>query len=360
MECLNRFKAKMSRTGSSIRDDMVKSSKMILDQTFYDDASFLSGVYFWRLGLLDEVDYVNESEIHIRIYKRNFSNANGWTAKFQTLADTPVQVGDIIYYSVEQEYFLCTESFNIDGIHYQGKLTLCNWILKWQNQKGNILQYPAFVVNSTQYNSGEQSTRQYTIGSSQHLIKLPCDNNTKIIRSPQRFMLDKNHEDPITYIVTQNDTVTYAIGKKGIVAITVLETPINRDTDNIELGICDYKVINTDDITDNSDGNINPETENNNVIKSSIKYSTKVIKSGGNAKTFTARFVDENNNEIEILPKWEIVCDFVNKLNTKMIGNSIKISVDDDSLVDDDFKLILTDENGNYMSSLIITIKSLL
>ena len=50
VECLNRFNAKMARTGSSIRGDKIKASKMILDETFYDDASFQSGVYFWRLG----------------------------------------------------------------------------------------------------------------------------------------------------------------------------------------------------------------------------------------------------------------------------------------------------------------------
>ena len=74
VECLNRFNAKMARTGSSIRGDKIKASKMILDETFYDDASFQSGVYFWRLGLLERDDYENEDEIGIRIYKRTFSN----------------------------------------------------------------------------------------------------------------------------------------------------------------------------------------------------------------------------------------------------------------------------------------------
>lgn len=357
MECLNRFKAKMARTGSSIREDEIKSSKMILDQTFYDDASFLSGIYFWRLGLLNLEDYENEQDINIRLYKRTFSNANGWIVKFQTLNDTPIEVGDIIFYSKTREYFICTESFNVDDIHYQGKFTLCNWILKWQDKNGKILAYPCYVINATQYNSGEQSTRQYTIGSSQHMIKLPCDENTVRIRTPQRFMLDKNFDDPITYQVTQNDTTTYNIGSKGIVLVTVLETPINRDTDNIELGICDYKV--TDETTDNS-GDDTPETGDNNIIKSVIKYSTKIIKSGGSSKTFTASFVDREDNEIEVAPKWSIIYKFAEKLKTKIVGNSIKISVDDDSLVDDDFKLVLTDKNGDYESSIIITIKSLL
>ena len=32
------------------------------------------------------------------------------------------------------EYFICRELYDIHGIHYQGKMTLCNWILKWQKK----------------------------------------------------------------------------------------------------------------------------------------------------------------------------------------------------------------------------------
>lgn len=354
MECLDRFNAKMRRTGSSIRDDKMKSSKMILNETFYDDASFLSSVYLWRLGLLNLEDYEQETSINIRLYGRKFSNANGWTVKFQTLSDTPIEVGDVIYYSKSQEYFICTESFNIDDIHYQGKFTLCNWILKWQDENLNILQYPCFVVNATQYNSGEQSTKQYTIGSSQHMIKLPCDKNTVKLKTPQKFMLDKNYDDPVTYIVTQNDTTTFNYGSKGIVAVTVLEEPIDRSKDRIDLGICNYR--EPDSTTDNSNNN---ETETPN-IRSVIEYASKTIKSGGNARTFTAKFFDENNNEVEVVPKWNIVCAFADKLVVVNTGNKIKISIDDDSCIDEDFRLVLSDSEGNYESSLIVTIKSLL
>lgn len=367
VECLDRFNAKMRRTGFSIRDDKIKSSKMILDQTFYDDASYQSGIYFWRLGLLEIGDYEKETSIDIRLYKRIFSNANGWTVKFQTLHDTPVEVGDIIFDSKSQEYFICTESFNIDDVHYQGKFTLCNWILKWQDEKLNVFQYPCFVINVTQYNSGEQSTKQYTIGSSQHMIKLPCDENTVKLKTPQKFMLDKNYDNPVTYIVTQNDTITFNYGSKGIVVITVLEEPIDRAKDRIDLGICNY--IEPDNTTDNSGnetngkistgGNEIDETETIN-IKSVIKYTSKVIKSGGNAKTFTAKFYDDNDNEVEVVPKWNIVCAFKDKLVTNITGDKIKISIDDDSCVDEDFRLVLSDSEGNYESSLIISIKSLL
>lgn len=349
VEYLDRYRKRMKLNGNSIREANIKNSKMLLKQTFCDDASYTIGVYMWQLGLLQFDDYDNCQPISIRLYERNYSNANGVTIKFQTLIDTPICVGDIVYCSQSKEYLLCTEVFNINGIHWQGKFTLCNWILKWQNENGDILQYPCYVINSTQYNSGEQSNKQFTIGSSQHLVKLPCDENTVNIRTPQRFMLDKNYSNPVSYCVTQNDTTSYNYGTKGIVSITLLEHPVNYSTDRIDLGICDYK-----DLSNHSENTENKDK------KSVIEYETNIIKSGGDIQAFKAKFYDGNVENNNIKPKWEIVCDFVDEININQKDNKIFISIDNDDYIDEDFKLIVSDENNDYQSSILITIKSLL
>ena len=41
-------------------------------------------------------------------------------------------------------------------------------------------------------------------------------------------------------------------------------------------------------------------------------------------------------------------------------NNEIIIGIDDDTYVDEEFKLILSDDKGNYSSSLIVKIESLL
>lgn len=339
----------MRLSGGSLRKENIKNSQELLRETFADDASFALGIYMWELGLKS---YEDRESIGIRLYKRSFSNANGVSVKFQTLIDTPIVVGDIIYDSVADEYLICTESFNIDSVHWQGKFTLCNWILKWQNKHGDILEYPCHDINSTQYNSGEQSNKQFTIGSSQHMITLPCDENTIALSSPQRFFLDKNLVNPTSFIVTQNDTTAYNYGKKGLVKVTLMECASNNATDRIDLGICDY--IDKEDLrTDNA----------NNVFvsKSVISYDTTVIKSGGDSQTFIGKFFDNNKKEVaDITPKWEVVCDFKDALEIEESGNQISIGIDDDAYVDEEFKLILSDEKGDYSSTLIVQIESLL
>lgn len=357
MRCLDRFNKKMSLSGGSLRNENIINSRKLLEETFADDASFVSGIYFWRLGLKE---YQNESSIGIRLYGRSFSAANGVTVKFQTLYHTPVVVGDIVYDSNEEQYLICTEAFNIDNINYQGKFTLCNWILKWQKKDGTILEYPCYDMNSTQYNSGEQSNRNFIIGSSQHMITLPCDENTVELSTPQRFYLDKATVNPTSFIVTQNDTTSYNYGKKGLVKITLFETQNNSATDRPDLGICDY--------IDMSAGSENAGTTVKEIcckaLKAVIEYDTTIIKSGGDSKMFVGKFYDDKGNEVaDMVPHWTIICEFSDKLQVKEIDNSLSIGIDDDDYIDEEFKLICSDGNNESNispSTLIIKIESLL
>lgn len=339
----------MALSGSSIRNESIKNSQELLKETFADDPSFTAGIYFWQPSTHS---YADPNELPIRLYGRSFSNANGVVVKFQTLIDNPIVVGDMLYDSNDDEYLLCTESFNVDGVHWKGKFSLCNWILKWQNKYGDILEYPCVDINSTQYNSGEQASAKMTIGSSQHMATLPYDENTIAIKSPQRFFLDRDTETPTSFIVTQNDNTSMFFGKKGLIKITMLECERNNDTDRPDLGICDY--FEKDELKTNN-------ADKNKVIKSVISYKTTTIKSGGSKQKFVGTFVNENGEEINgVSTNWEIICDFADSLIVNEEGNSLTIGVDDDSLIDEEFKLVLSDESGNYKSSIIIQIGSLL
>ena len=346
MQSLDRFKKKMSLSGGSLREESIFNTRELLKETFADDPSYALGIYFWRLGLKE---YRNESPIDIRLYGRSFSAANGVTVKFQTLYDTK-----------EDEYLICTEAFNIDNIHFKGKFTLCNWILKWQNKDGKILEYPCYDMNSTQYNSGEQSNRNFVIGSSQHMLTLPCDENTVELSTPQRFYLDKAVNNPTTFIVTQNDTTSYNYGKKGLVKVTVYEHPNNSETDRPDLGICDY----IDMSAGSKDAGATVKETCCRASRAVIEYDTTVIKSGGDSKVFIGKFYDDMGNEVaNIVPHWTIKCDFSDKLIVKEIDNGLSIGIDDDTYIDEEFKIVCSDSNRESNispSTLIVKIESLL
>lgn len=339
----------MELNGGSLHNENIINSRELLQETFADDASLALGLYFWELGIKT---YEDKETILIRLYDRKFSNANGVSMGFQTPFDTPVIVGDIVYNSKTDEYLICTESFNIDDIHWQGRLTLCNWILKWQNKNGDILEYPCYDINSTQYNSGEQANKQFTIGSSQHMVTLPCDENTVVLASPQRFYLDKNTKKPTSFIVTQNDTTSYNYGDKGLVKVTLYECENNNATDRPDLGICDYIDI------DNNRSSSSDDVSN---IKSMIFYDSTIIKSGGNEQVYTGKFFDSDGNELSnIIPQWNIICDFKDYLLIERSGNQISIGIDNDNYVDEEFKIIFSDDKNHFTSTLVVRIESLL
>ena len=357
MQCLNRFNKRMALSGGSLREEYIFNTKQLLNETFADDPSFAFRTYFWRLGLKE---YTNEKTIGIRLYDRKFSAANGVTVKFQTLYDTPVVVGDIIYSADKDEYLICTEAFDIDGMNYEGKFTLCNWMLKWQDKNGKILEYPCHDMNATQYNSGEQSNRNFTIESSQHMLTLPCDENTVELSTPQRFYLDKAKINPTSYIVTQNDTTSYNYGKKGLVRITVFASPNNSDTDRPDLGICDYIDVNAG----SKDAGTTVKKPCCMASKAVIEYDTTIIKSGGDSQVFIGKFYDDMENEVtDIAPHWTIICDFSDKLIVEELDKGLSIGIDDDTYIDEEFKIICSDNNkeSNIIpSTLIVKIESLL
>lgn len=351
MNSLDKFKLKMSFSGNSLREEHIQNSRNLLSEVFDDDPSLAQGIYFWQLGKLGKEAYEYDEPVRIRIYHRAFSAAQGVTMSFQTLYDTPIVVGDVLYNSNSDEYYICTESFDIDSIHWEGRFTLCNWILKWQDKRGDILEYPCYDINTTQYNSGEQSNKQFTIGSSQHMLTLPCDENTVALKTPKRIFLDRNYETPSVFIVTQNDTTSYAYGKKGLVKVTVTENVFDHDTDRIDLGICDYV---------EPEGSYN-ENVDKRTMRSEIYYDTDVIKSGGDSQRFTAKFFDANNVELTgVVPIWNMICPFADSLDIEYVDNDIVIGIDDDAYIDEDFKIILSDDRRQCTSSLLIRVESLL
>ena len=350
---LSRFNKRMAFNGGTIRREKILNSRNLLTATFADDPSYRLGVYRWELGLSCKDDFISKKRetIKIRLYDRKYSTANGVQVKFQTLCYEQIQVGDIIFDSNEEEFLICTEAFNIDDIHWQGKFTLCNWMLKWQKPvTGEVLVYPCYNFNSTQYNSGETTNKQFTVSSSQHTILLPYDENTVVLNTPQRFILDRNTVKPVTFIITQNDTTSMFYGKKGVVRLTVVEYAGDTERDRPDLELCDYfdPIVTSTEIDDNKE------------INAVISYDTAVIKSGGDSQVFVGEFLDSDGNSVDGLSvNWEIVCDFLDHLEVSKSDNQIEISVDDDSLVDEEFRLILSDESGDHTTSLIVKIESL-
>ena len=193
-------------------------------------------------------NFLTGETIDLNINRQTKSEVSGYQKEFTSLITAPVQHGDTFYNEDEGLYWICTEVMCKSGLYYDGKLTRCNNILKWQDENKHIFEYPVFDINSTQYNSGEFGDKTMTLGSSQHLLTIVADENTIALNHGHRFFWHRNTVDPTVFKLTQNDT-TAVNYDRGIVKLTVTEDQYNPKTDSIENWLCDYFKVSTVTIT---------------------------------------------------------------------------------------------------------------
>lgn len=232
------FKYRTTFHGGNLRDSKTNDARHILSAEFENDPSYRDSVYFWIAGVSPH----KGDRVPIRMYNQRHSDANGNTVQFTTTIENTVSVGEYLYDEERDTHYICTESFNISGIQCDGKLTQCNWTLRWQNSELDILEYPCFDKNTTQYNSGESGSQYIVIGSSQHMALVQMSRDTLSIRSPMRFFVSADYSTP--YKVTQNDSVSnkYGVGICNITMVHDERVPEDRS----DIGICNYKEKITD------------------------------------------------------------------------------------------------------------------
>ena len=258
------MKQRMALSGETVRAEKINDGRRLMSEQLMTDPSYQE-FDIWEFGVVPD-DFVKHP---LKLYDRKYSSANGFTVKFETLWDKFIPIGTVLYDTNEKLYYICTESFDKNSILNNGKLTRCNNFLKWQNETGEIYEYPVFDVNSTQYNSGVDGNKIMTLGSTQHMLSITADDNTISLRHDKRFFIDRNKVEPTVFKLTQNDTTALNYDK-GVVHLTVTEDQYNPDTDNIEEWLCDY---------------IKPVSPNNIEI---TYVGNSNIRVGGSYKTFTA------------------------------------------------------------------------
>lgn len=318
--------ARMKIDGNSIRQTKINNSKQLMENQIETDPSYSEDFIIWEHGISFE-DLISQP---IKLYNRKYSSANGFTVQFETLIDKTIPIGTILYDVNDKIYYLCTESFDKDKILNNGKLTRCNNFLKWQDDNGKIFEYPVFDINSTQYNSGVQSDKVLTLGSTQHMLTITADKNTIALEHDKRFFNDRNTKSPSVFKLTQNDTTALNYDK-GLLHITITEDEYNPKTDSIENWLCDYFKID----------------ENIQTIEI-IYVGNPVIRVGGSAKTFTANTTGTVAWDIitaETQSKYITMTTTDNKCKVKCSNNEL--------LIGSNIKLKCTDTNGNMGEILI-------
>lgn len=199
--------------------------------------------------------YKDNQEIKLEIHSINFNTSNITTQKFKSKINSPVSRGDVLYNLKQNLNWLCIDARPVDYLYYTGTLRQCDYHMRWQDEKGKIINKWCCLTTASQYNSGEEADKQLTIGYNQLLIYMPLDEDTIKLKSDKRFFIDSDKENPKPYRLTRVDTVSMAYDGQGCIVLLVTECQYNPDTDSIEHMICDYQDILPTNITINFYGN---------------------------------------------------------------------------------------------------------
>lgn len=169
------------------------------------------------------------------------------------------KAGMYVYY--KNRYWLIVGIVDDNKVYEKAILSICNYLLSWINDDGEIIQRWVNVESASQYNNGESNIINFYIRSDQLMVYFPDDEQSLLIDSGKRFIIDKRctiyekHFDdnttestgnPLTvYKITRNDSVLYNYLDSGVIAYIMSQTEQGDQDGYYVIGeqgywLCDY------------------------------------------------------------------------------------------------------------------------
>lgn len=118
----------------------------------------------------------------------------------------------------------------------------CNYLLKWINTNGEVVERWCIVEDGTKYLTGEYSDAFFvaTRGDSRISVTLQKDDEVLALGRDARFIIDDyGTPDPLAYRLTKPFKLGGSFDENGVVIFVLTECNTEYD-DNLELHIADY------------------------------------------------------------------------------------------------------------------------
>lgn len=253
-----------------------------------------------------------------------------------------------MYVKYKNRFWLIVSIVDDNGMYEKAVLSICNYLLTWLNDNGSVIQRWANVSSASQYNNGETSTEFYRSRTDQLIILTPDDDECVLLDSGKRFIIDhrckiyernfgnvteKNTDYAVSvYKLTRTDSVLYDYQDSGNHEFMVYQDE-QKESDGYYVidghgyWLCQEPVKHDVSTT---------------LLPCSILCESDDIYNGLDAVIFDACFKDNDGNIVDVIPSWEIKCDFYDQLEIQYDGSSILISVDNPKLINKSFELLLS------------------
>ena len=269
--------------------------------------------------------------------------------EFQSLPNQEINIGDYIEWA-NSHWIVVTCDYD-DEIYRDGKLNQCNYLLKWQNELGEIIERWAVIQSASKYNDGTTSNNVITLGSDQLSVIIPLDKEALKLKKSmsKKFFIDYNTEEPTTYELTGTGNVPDTYNGHGITSWIVKECAYTASEYDLKYGVCNYKNTDTTPPPPTDPENSNETTDLTIVISGNQNLRI------GTTRTFTANITDLDGNSVQWdnTFSWNVVSNI--DIKPKLNNNTIKLFVEDEDYVN---SLILLQiiKDGQILTEFEITV----
>ena len=282
---MDRYTARMTQHGTTQRERIVNRLKTNLNNKLQDNPSYKSVK-------------LNGEETHLIIN----TGTQPYYKEFQSLPDQEINIGDYVEFA--NSYWLVMTCDYDDEVYKDGKLYQCNYLLKWQNEKGEIIERWAVILSASKYNDGTEGNNYITLGSDQLSIAIPLDEESLKLKKSmsKKFFIDNNKDNPTTYELTGTGNVPDTYNGHGVTSWIVKECAYSPTEDDLKYGVCNYVDYSS---STPSEPTTPDETED---LSAKITFKgTQELKIGGNAKSLTGSFVDKDGNTTSDIGEWDVI-----------------------------------------------------
>lgn len=286
------------------------------------------------------------------------SGTQPYYKEFQSLPSQEINIGDYVEWA--NSHWIVVTCDSDDEIYKDGKLNQCNYLLKWQNELGEIIERWAVIQSASKYNDGTDSNAVITLGSDQLSIIVPIDSETiKLKKSmSKKFFIDSNTEDPTTYELTGTGNVPDTYNGHGITSWIVKECAYTATEDDLKYGVCNYKAVDTEEDPTAPPENPDEMTD----LRASITFKgSQELKIGGTTKTLTGSFVDSDGNATTDIGIWEVITidELLPYLEYTITDNTLKIKVLDTDLIDSKVRIMFSSADNTISTYLDFDVVSM-
>lgn len=342
---LQLMKERVKHSGSTAREEMIFDGQNLLKEELEHDSSYSPTMYFWNpvLGCDDR-------PAKVRIYKRKYSSLNGNYQNFLTTYDNPIKIGEYLHDTKDDTYWLIYNSFNVNDVHYEGKMIQCNYLLRWQLANGEIIERYSNIVSASKYDVGETGNSTIVLSSNNYTILIGyCEEGFEL--EGKRVFIDMKPTKPTkVFKITRSDDVLYNSGNMGsLLSFIADKTEFNPNDDNQELRICDYNKNTSPLLPTPSEPN---ETTDLRCVIKGAYYTLRAMYK----RNYTVTFTDKDGNEVDwntVDYQWNVVADF--PVKQTIVDNKITVSVGNEDLIGSSFLLQII-INGSVLSEVKIDI----